>query len=61
MDFKVADMSCAHCKAAIEEAVKAAGGTAQVDLATKQVKVEGLDPALAQAAIRDAGYSPEPS
>lgn len=61
MDFKVPDMSCAHCKAAIEEAVAAAGGTAQVDLTAKSVKVDGLDPTQAEATIRAAGYSPEPA
>ena len=30
MNYQVPDMSCGHCKAAIEQAVTEAGGTAQV-------------------------------
>lgn len=57
MNFTVPDMSCGDCKAAIEAAVAAAGGQAQVDVAAKAVRVEGLDPAAARAAIEGAGYT----
>lgn len=57
MNFTVPDMSCGHCKAAIEAAVAAAGGQAQVDLAAKAVRVEGLDASAARAAIEGAGYT----
>ena len=56
MIFRVPDMSCGHCKTAIETAVRQAGGRASVDLAAKTVAVEGLEAAQAKAAIRDAGY-----
>ena len=57
--FNVPDMSCGHCTAAIEKAVKAIDPTATVscDLGTKMVSVESIisDHAVSEA-IRDAGY-----
>ncbi|AUH35056.1 heavy-metal-associated domain-containing protein [Paracoccus tegillarcae] len=61
MKFTVPDMSCGHCKTAIEEAVAEAGGTAQVDLQQKSVEVDGIGATQAEAAIRGAGYAPEPA
>ncbi|NHF72092.1 heavy-metal-associated domain-containing protein [Paracoccus xiamenensis] len=58
MKLSVPDMSCAHCKAAIEKAVSDAGGSATVDLERHEVIVDGLDPADAQNVIRQAGYDP---
>lgn len=57
MIFTVSDMTCGHCKAAIEAAVDEAGGRATVDLSQKTVAVEGLEPERAAQAIRDAGYA----
>lgn len=59
MIFKVEDMTCGHCKAAIEEAVTNAGGKAVVDLAAKTVAVNNLPDDQAEAVIRDAGYTPK--
>ena len=56
MTFTVPDMTCGHCKAAVEAAIADAGGRATVDLAAKTVTVEGLDQARAVQAIRGAGY-----
>jgi copper chaperone len=56
MTFTVPDMSCGHCKAAIEAAIADAGGRATVDLTQRTVTVEGLDQARAADAIRAAGY-----
>ncbi|MBU3030680.1 heavy-metal-associated domain-containing protein [Paracoccus marinaquae] len=56
MTFTVPDMSCGHCKSAIEAALSKAGGRASIDLAAKTVTVEGLDREAALAAIRAAGY-----
>ncbi|MDF3854023.1 heavy-metal-associated domain-containing protein [Paracoccus sp. P2] len=61
MKFRVEDMSCGHCTAAIEKAVAEAGGRAATDLASRSVTVEGLDAARAAEVIRDAGYTPEPA
>ena len=56
MTFTVPDMSCGHCKTAVETAIAEAGGRATVDLPQKTVAVEGLDRDRAIQAIRDAGY-----
>lgn len=57
--FAVPDMSCGHCTAAIESALKAADPEARIDcdLATRQVGVESrLDADALRAAIAAAGY-----
>lgn len=61
MTFTVPEMSCGHCKAAIEQAITAAGGQAQVDLAARSVTVSGLAPDRALAVIREAGYEASPA
>ncbi|WP_062560430.1 heavy-metal-associated domain-containing protein [Paracoccus aminovorans] len=61
MKFRVEDMSCGHCTAAIEKAVAEAGGRAATDLAARSVSVEGLEPERAAQVIRDAGYTPQPA
>ena len=57
--FNVPEMSCGHCTAAIEKAIKAIDPTATVtcDLAARAVAVETIlsDRAVSEA-IRDAGY-----
>jgi copper chaperone len=60
--FRVDDMSCSHCVAAITRAVKAADGGARVDVDLERHVVE-VEPAAADAAalasaIADAGYTP---
>ena len=61
MKFIVSGMSCGHCKSSVEKAVADAGGSATVDLETKQVTVEGLDQARATEVIRAAGFDPKPA
>ncbi|SEL71886.1 copper chaperone [Roseovarius azorensis] len=57
--FNVPDMSCGHCTAAIEKAIKVIDPTAKVacDLGTRTVAVESFlgDRAVSEA-IRNAGY-----
>ncbi len=53
-------MTCGHCTAAIENAVRDAGGTATADLSSKTVTVDGLGTARAAELIREAGYTPQP-
>lgn len=60
MILSVPDMTCGHCKSAIETAIAGAGGQAQVDLAAKRVIVTGLDAETAQARLREAGFTPSP-
>lgn len=61
MQFRVEDMTCGHCTAAIENAVAEAGGTARADLATHTVTVEGIGSARAAEVISAAGYTPVPA
>ena len=61
--FQVNDMTCGHCAATITKAVKAVDSAAEVniDLVAHRVEVASRAGAgVVQAAIRDAGYSPEP-
>lgn len=60
MKFKVEDMTCGHCRKAIEAAVTAAGGSASVDLDARTVEVAGLDTARAAEVIAAEGYTPVP-
>ena len=60
MKFRVEDMSCGHCKAAIEGAIAGAGGSARADPETKTVTVEGIGSARAAELIREAGYTAVP-
>ena len=57
--IKIEGMSCGHCKAAVEKALKAVAGveTAVVDLEKKQAVVTGNATMHAmREAIEDAGY-----
>jgi copper chaperone len=58
--FKVPDMSCDHCVAAIRKEFDQAmpGTTVAIDLDSKEVAVAG-DAAKAEQAIRAAGYEPQ--
>ena len=59
-NFTVPDMSCGHCTAAIEKAIKAIDPSATVVCvhATKSVSVESnlSEPAVSEA-IRSAGFN----
>jgi len=62
MKFSVPDMSCGHCTAAIEKAVKAADPAATIncDVPTHVVSVDtSLSGADIGAAIKAAGYESE--
>ena len=59
-DFQVSDMTCGHCVATVERAVKSGDGGARVDidLGTHAVRIESDKPADSFAkAIEDAGYT----
>lgn len=61
-DFKVSDMTCSHCVATVEKAVKGADDSAKVnvDLGRHAVKIESQKPAAIFAkAIQEAGYTGE--
>jgi copper chaperone len=57
--YTVPDISCDHCKRAIEDHVTPLAGveTVTVDVDTKIVTVAGGDAAAIEAAIVDAGYT----
>lgn len=56
--YRVPDVSCQHCVAAITDEVGPLDGVAsvQVDIEAKTVTVSGGDDAAIRAAIDEAGY-----
>ena len=59
-EFQVNDMTCGHCVATVEKAVKSVDGAARVeiDLAAHAVKIESDEPAQHfSKAIQEAGYT----
>ena len=62
--YSVPGMSCGHCKAAVEQELRAVAGveTVDVDLESKLVTVSGtgLTDAELRAAIDEAGYDVAP-
>jgi copper chaperone len=58
--FAVLDMTCSHCVETVRAAIANAlpGAAVDVSLAAQRVTVAG-DEAIAAAAIRAAGYTPE--
>jgi copper chaperone len=64
MELKVQGMTCGHCGAAVERAVKAADPTARVsvDRAAGRVTLENAtDPAAIRRATEAEGYSVDPA
>lgn len=57
--FKVDGMTCGHCKAAVERAVRSVdpGADVAVDLGEGTVAVTGGDPKRLAEAIRSEGYA----
>jgi copper chaperone len=64
MKFHVPDMSCGHCTAAIEKALKTIDPDARVDtdLTSKTVMIASAkDAAALQTALKEAGYPATPA
>ncbi|UWQ57790.1 cation transporter [Leisingera caerulea] len=60
--FKINDMSCGHCKAAIEEAVTTldSSATLEFDMDARKVRIESKAPLEnIQAALKAEGYASE--
>ena len=57
--FRIEDMTCGHCEKTVVKALTQAlpGSAFTIDLATRKAFVQG-DAALAEQAIREAGYTP---
>ncbi len=60
--FKVDDMTCSHCESTIRSALaeRLPGSVVSIDLEKHEVTVDG-DQAIAETAIREAGYTPQPA
>jgi len=59
--FRVSDMTCGHCVATVEKAVKSvdAAASVKIDLANIAVEIESTKPVARFAeAIEEAGYTP---
>jgi len=59
MLFNVPDMSCGHCKAAIERAMATAdpAATLRFDMEARAVEIDSaIAPAQVQAVLAEAGY-----
>ncbi len=56
----VNDMTCAHCVGTVRQALEEAlpGSAVDIDLATHKVSFTG-DKTRGEAAVREAGYTPE--
>jgi copper chaperone len=64
MKLTIPDMTCGHCRAAVEAAVAEAApeATVRVDLARRTAEVEGAaDPARVLDALSAAGYPAHPA
>ncbi|MCL4065458.1 cation transporter [Pseudomonas sp. GX19020] len=54
--LSVPDMNCGHCKASVEAALKPIAQSVAVDLALREVAVEGADAGAVVAALDEAGF-----
>ncbi|HAN55916.1 MAG TPA: copper chaperone [Betaproteobacteria bacterium] len=62
IEFQVNDMTCGHCAGVITKAVASidAAAKVEIDIPTHRVRISGTDKQQAiEAAISDAGYTPE--
>lgn len=58
-EFHIQNMTCGHCKATVEKAIRSAdpSATATIDLTSKKALVQtALDPSVIGRAIEQAGY-----
>lgn len=63
-EYRVAGMSCEHCRAAVVDAVGRLEGVSEVrvdlDAGRVRVRAAAIDDALVRAAIGEAGYEVAP-
>lgn len=62
--FQVPDLSCGHCVASVTRALAPLGAQVQADPASKRVVVrvpQAVGREQVEAALRAAGYPPEPA
>lgn len=60
MIYSVPNMTCGHCKAAVEAAIEEVGGKADVYLEDREIEVSGLPQATVLSALKAAGYEGTP-
>lgn len=63
IELTINDMTCGHCASRVTQAVKSVDDQAKVtvDVANKQVRIEGTgDIDAIAAALTEAGYPPTP-
>lgn len=57
MKLSIPDMSCGHCRTAVEKAIEALGGKAEVDLDSRSATLTGIaDPTTAINALEAVGF-----
>lgn len=62
LSFSVPDMSCGHCRASIETALKPLGAAVAFDQPARQIIVTGpTDPAPIIAALDAIGFEAKPA
>lgn len=59
MILSVPNMTCGHCKKAVEAAIEEVGARAKVSLEDREVEVSGLPEATVLAALKAAGFPAE--
>ncbi|TQS71556.1 heavy-metal-associated domain-containing protein [Rhodobacteraceae bacterium] len=59
MILSIPNMTCGHCKSAVEKAIEEVGGRADVFLEDKEAEVSGLPAETVLAALKGAGYPAE--
>lgn len=52
----VPDMTCGHCKAAVEAALQPIAQKVEIDLVAHEVRAAGVAPAAALAALEEVGF-----
>ncbi len=57
-EFDVPEMTCGHCKVAVEDAIHELdpAATVEVDLATRKVRVDGIPDPVVLGVLASAGY-----
>ena len=59
MILSIPNMTCGHCKKAVEAAIEEVGGKATVFLEDREIEISGLPEATVLAALKGAGYEAE--
>lgn len=54
--LSVPDMTCGHCKASVESALKPIASAVEVDLTTRQVRAEGAPAEALVKALSEIGF-----